>query len=138
MLFRSAASVDAKRATYHASKLAARLDNPKLTADLQATMANARLLTDRWQAVGGDVQKLTGDPKVAENIRSVSRGLARFFDDLYPSHADAVPRSSSPDPARREEARLERQRADQERLAPRTRGSGGVVPDSATPSVRGL
>lgn len=134
----NAASVDAQRATRHASRLAARLDNPKLTADLQATLANARLLTDRWQAVGGDVQKLTGDPKVADNIRSVSHGLARFFDDLYPSNPDAVQRSSASDPARREAARLERQRADQERLAPRTRGAGGVSPPPAPTSVRGL
>jgi phospholipid/cholesterol/gamma-HCH transport system substrate-binding protein len=138
----NAASVDAQRATHHASRLAARLDNPKLTADLQATLANARQLTNRWQAVGGDVQKLTGDPKVADNIRSVSHGLARFFDDLYPSNPEAVQQRSGTDPARREAARSERQRAEQERLAPRSRGSGGVAPvtpPAASPaSVRGL
>lgn len=132
----NAASVDAQRATHHASRLAARLDNPKLTADLQATLANARQLTNRWQAVGGDVQKLTGDPKVADNIRSVSHGLARFFDDLYPSNPEAVRQRSGVDPARREAARTERQRTEQERLAPRSRVSGGVSPAPA--SVRGL
>jgi len=132
----NAASVDAQRATHHASRLAARLDNPKLTADLQATLANARQLTNRWQAVGGDVQKLTGDPKVADNIRSVSRGLARFFVDLYPSNPEAVQQRSGVDPARREAARTERQRTEQERLAPRSRVSGSVSPAPA--SVRGL
>jgi len=134
----NAASVDAQRATHHARRLAARLDNPKLTADLQATLANARLLTNRWQAVGGDVQKLTGDPKVADNIRSVSHGLARFFDDLYPSNPEAVQQRSVTDQARREAARTERQRSEQERLAPRSRGSGGVAPEPAPASVRGL
>jgi phospholipid/cholesterol/gamma-HCH transport system substrate-binding protein len=118
--------------------LAARLDNPKLTADLQATLANARLLTNRWQAVGGEVQKLTGDPKVADNSRSVSHGLARFFDDLYPSNPEAVQQRSGTDPARREAARSERQRAEQERLAPRSRTGGGVAPAPAPASVRGL
>ena len=132
----NAASVDAQRATHHASQLAARLDNPKLTADLQATLANARLLTNHWQAVGGDVQKLTGDPKVADNIRSVSHGLARFFDDLYPSNAEAVQPRSGADPALREAARIKRQQSEQERLAPRSRVSGGVAP--APGSVRGL
>ena len=132
----NAASVDAQRATHHASQLAARLDNPKLTADLQATLANARLLTNHWQAVGGDVQKLTGDPKVADNIRSVSHGLARFFDDLYPSNAEAVQQRSGADPALREAARIKRQQSEQERLAPRSRVSGGVAPAPA--SVRGL
>jgi len=134
----NAASVDAQRATHHASRLAARLDNPKLTADLQATLANARLLTNRWQAVGGDVQKLTGDPKVADNIRSVSHGLARFFDDLYPSNPEAAQQRSVTDQARREAARTERQRSEQERLAPRSRGSGGVAPEPSPASVRGL
>jgi phospholipid/cholesterol/gamma-HCH transport system substrate-binding protein len=135
----NAASVDAQRASRHARQLAARLDNPKMTADLQATLANARQLTDRWQAVGGDVQKLTGDPKVADNIRSVSQGLARFFDDLYPSNPEAVRQRAGSDAVRREAARAERQRAEQERLAPRSRGSGGVAPPAPAPgSVRGL
>jgi phospholipid/cholesterol/gamma-HCH transport system substrate-binding protein len=70
-------------------RLAGRLDNASTVADLEATLANARRLTQRWEAVGGDVQKLTGDPAFVAGMRSVSVGLGRFFDDLYPGTAPA-------------------------------------------------
>jgi phospholipid/cholesterol/gamma-HCH transport system substrate-binding protein len=76
---------------------------------------------------------------VADNVRSVSQGLARFFDDLYPSNPEAVQQRAGSAASRREAARAERQRAEQERLAPRSRGSGGVAPPAPAPgSVRGL
>lgn len=69
----------------HIRHLLAALDNPKTIADLQTTVANAEKLTARWEAVGGDVKKLTGDPQFMDGIRSVSIGLGKFFDELYPS-----------------------------------------------------
>jgi phospholipid/cholesterol/gamma-HCH transport system substrate-binding protein len=86
----NSATADAAKATRHASNLAAALDNPRTKADLQATLANAKKLTDHWQAVGGDVSKLTGDPKFMDGIRSVSVGLAKFFEELYPAPTDAA------------------------------------------------
>jgi len=83
----TAASADARQASRSVKQLAARLDNASTVNDLQATLANARQLTQRWEAVGGDVQKLTGDPAFVAGMRSVSVGLGRFFDDLYPGTA---------------------------------------------------
>jgi phospholipid/cholesterol/gamma-HCH transport system substrate-binding protein len=83
------ASVDARQASRSVKQLAGRLDNVTTVNDLQATLANARQLTQRWEAVGGDVQKLTGDPAFVAGMRSVSVGLGRFFDDLYPGTAPA-------------------------------------------------
>jgi phospholipid/cholesterol/gamma-HCH transport system substrate-binding protein len=91
----NAASQDARQASQSVKKLATRLDNPRTTADLEATLANARQLTDRWAAVGGDVRKLTDDPRFMDGLRSVSAGLGRFFDDLYPANAEAGSRSRS-------------------------------------------
>jgi phospholipid/cholesterol/gamma-HCH transport system substrate-binding protein len=85
----TAASVDARQASRSVKQLAGRLDQAKTVNDLQATLANARRLTQRWEAVGGDVQKLTGDPSFVAGMRSVSVGLGRFFDDLYPGTAPA-------------------------------------------------
>ena len=85
----TAASVDARQASRSVKQLAGRLDQAKTMNDLQATLANARRLTQRWEAVGGDVQKLTGDPSFVAGMRSVSVGLGRFFDDLYPGTAPA-------------------------------------------------
>jgi len=83
----TSASVDARQASRSVKQLAGRLDQAKTVNDLQATLANARQLTQRWEAVGGDVQKLTGDPGFVAGLRSVSVGLGRFFDDLYPGTA---------------------------------------------------
>ena len=80
----TAASADARQASRSVKQLAGRLDQASTVNDLQATLANARKLTQRWEAVGGDVQKLTGDPAFVAGMRSVSVGLGRFFDDLYP------------------------------------------------------
>jgi phospholipid/cholesterol/gamma-HCH transport system substrate-binding protein len=84
------ASADAAKATRHVSNLTAALDNPKTVADLQATLTNAKQLTDRWSAVGGDVSKLTADPRFLDGIRSLSIGLGKFFEELYPAPVEAA------------------------------------------------
>jgi|688.fasta_scaffold00801_49 phospholipid/cholesterol/gamma-HCH transport system substrate-binding protein len=86
----NAASADVAKASRSARNIAAALDNPRSFADLQATLANARRLTDQWQAVGGDVRKLTGDPKFVDGIRAVSVGLGKFFEELYPAQVEAA------------------------------------------------
>jgi phospholipid/cholesterol/gamma-HCH transport system substrate-binding protein len=85
----TAASVDARQASRSVKQLAGRLEQANTVNDLQVTLANARRLTQRWESVGGDVQKLTGDPSFVAGMRSVSVGLGRFFDDLYPGTAPA-------------------------------------------------
>ncbi len=116
----NAASADAAKATNHVSKLTAALDNPKTVADLQATLTNAKRLTDRWSAVGGDVSKLTGDPQFLDGIRSVSIGLGKFFEELYPAQVDAARARQEREAARQKEIRAARQAA-QDRLAPTVR-----------------
>jgi len=93
----NAASADAALATREAAKaskdvrrITTSLSTSGAVADLQATLTNARKLTDRWQAVGGDVNKLTGDPKFIDGIRSVAVGLGSFFEELYPAQVDAA------------------------------------------------
>ena len=96
------ASADAAAATSHARAVVARIDNPQTTRDLQATLANARKLTDRWNAVGRDVSKLTGDPKFMDGMLSVSVGLGKFFDDLYPAKVEAAKEREEREAARRQ------------------------------------
>ena len=86
----NAASVDFAQASRHIRNLSAALDNPRTVADLQATLTNAKLLTDRWSAVGGDVRRLTDDPGFMDGIRSVSVGLGKFFEELYPAQTAAA------------------------------------------------
>ncbi|MFZ9463085.1 MAG: MCE family protein, partial [Vulcanococcus sp.] len=66
------------------------LDNPRTLAELQGTVTNAERLTARWDQVGGDVNKLTADPKFMDGLRSVAVGLGKFFDELYPERRAAT------------------------------------------------
>lgn len=76
--------------TAHLRRVIAALDNPKTLEELQATVSNAEQLTARWKAVGGDVTKLTDDPRFMDGIRSVAVGLGKFFDELYPAQTSAA------------------------------------------------
>ena len=75
--------------TAHLRNLTRALDNPKTLSELKGTVTNAEQLTARWDAVGGDVNKLTADPRFMDGIRSVAIGLGKFFDELYPAQAPA-------------------------------------------------
>jgi phospholipid/cholesterol/gamma-HCH transport system substrate-binding protein len=117
------ASLEARQATHSVKRLTGRLEDPKVVEDLQATLANARRLTDRWEAVGSDVQKLTGDPAFVDGMRQVSVGLGRFFADLYPG-------TSAP-PAAEPAATGSRSlpyRDPSDRMAPRSKAPATVVP----------
>jgi phospholipid/cholesterol/gamma-HCH transport system substrate-binding protein len=113
------ASLDVARASRHIRNLSAALDNPRTVADLQDTLTNAKQLTDRWSAVGGDVRKLTDDPKFMDGIRSVSVGLGRFFEELYPAQTAAA------------REREERRRAEREK----TRQAAGGAAAAAAPAI---
>ncbi|MCP9849592.1 MlaD family protein [Cyanobium sp. Morenito 9A2] len=81
------ATAEAAQATRHIRNVAAAFDNPRTVAQLKTTAANAEKLTARWEAVGGDVNKLTADPQFMDGVRSVTLGLGKFFDELYPAQA---------------------------------------------------
>jgi phospholipid/cholesterol/gamma-HCH transport system substrate-binding protein len=76
--------------TAHLRRLIASLDNPKTVQELQATVSNAEQLTAKWNAVGGDVTKLTDDPQFMDGIRNVAVGLGKFFEELYPAQTEAA------------------------------------------------
>ena len=93
-------------------------------ADLQATLTNAKQLTDRWSAVGGDVRKLTDDPKFMDGIRSVSVGLGKFFNELYPAQTEAA--KERDDRHRQEREAAAASKPPSSRFAPRSNGPTGV------------
>jgi phospholipid/cholesterol/gamma-HCH transport system substrate-binding protein len=121
----NAASVDTAKATKHINNLAAALDNPKTVADLQATLTNAKQLTDRWSAVGGDVRKLTDDPKFMDGIRSVSVGLGKFFGELYPAQTEAAKERDDRHRQEREQAAAA-SKPPSSRFAPRSNGAAAT------------
>ena len=72
-------------ATAHASNVLGALDNPTSLNELKKTVRNAEQLTRRIDVISADIQQLTSDPNVINGFRSVSIGLGKFFDELYPS-----------------------------------------------------
>lgn len=80
------------------------LDDPKVVSELKGTVTNAERLTARWDAVGGDVNKLTADPKFMDGIRSVAVGLGKFFDELYPAQTGAARDKAARDQTTRDQA----------------------------------
>ena len=81
----NAATAEAAEAASHINNISAALDNPQTVSDLKQTVSNARSLTQRFDAVGGDIQKLTDDPEFMKAIRDVGIGLGAFFEELYPA-----------------------------------------------------
>ncbi len=95
------ATAEAAAAGRHVRNVTASLDNPRTLAELRRTVSNAERLTARIDAVGGDVSKLTTDPKFMDGVRSVAIGLGQLFDELYPAQTG-----------------LAKEKAEQERKAP--------------------
>ena len=98
------ATAEAAAASGHVRNVAAALDNPRTLAELKATVTNAEKLTARLDAVGGDVNRLTADPQFMDGVRSVTVGLGRFFDELYPAESGAAREKAAREKAARSQA----------------------------------
>ena len=71
-------------ATAHAASIMGALDNPRTLNELKKTVSNAEQLTRRLDSISGDVEQLSSDPNFINGLRSVTVGLGKFFDELYP------------------------------------------------------
>ena len=79
------ATAEAAQASVHIKNIAAAFDNPQTVNQLKQTVSNARSMTQKFDAVGGDVEKLTSDPAFMKAVRDVTIGLGAFFQELYPA-----------------------------------------------------
>jgi phospholipid/cholesterol/gamma-HCH transport system substrate-binding protein len=79
------ATAEAAEASVHIKNLAAAFDNPQTVNQLKQTVSNAQSMTKKFDAVGGDVEKLTSDPTFMKAVRDVTIGLGAFFKELYPA-----------------------------------------------------
>jgi len=84
------ATAQAASASRHINNVVSAFDNPTTITDLKQTVSNARSLTATFDAVGGDVDKLTADPQFMAAVRSVTIGLGQFFHELYPARTPDV------------------------------------------------
>lgn len=79
------ATAEAASAAASINNLAKAFDNPETVSELKQTVTNAKQLTARIDAVGGDIEQLTKDPQFMQGLRSVMIGLGAFFDEVYPA-----------------------------------------------------
>ena len=79
------ATAQAASASRHINNVVSAFDTPTTITDLKQTVSNARSLTETFDEVGGDVEKLTADPQFMAAVRSVTIGLGQFFNELYPA-----------------------------------------------------
>ena len=84
------ATAQAASASHHINNVESAFDTPTTITDLKQTVSNARSLTATFDAVGGDVDKLTADPQFMAAVRSVTIGLGQFFNELYPASTPDV------------------------------------------------
>ena len=77
------ATAQAASASRHINNVVSAFDTPTTITDLKQTVSNARSLTETFDEVGGDVEKLTADPQFMAAVRSVTIGLGQFFNELY-------------------------------------------------------
>ena len=84
------AMAQAASASRHINNVVSAFDNPTTITDLKQTVSKARSLTETFDEVGGDVEKLTQDPQFMAAVRSVTIGLGQFFHELYPERTPDV------------------------------------------------
>jgi phospholipid/cholesterol/gamma-HCH transport system substrate-binding protein len=102
----------------HLRRLLASLDNPQVVEDLRQTMANAEQLTAQWEAVGGDVHRLTADPGFMNGLRSLAVGLGQFFEELYPAQTGAAKDKAEREATRQKQAEQLKQEPSQAPVPP--------------------
>ena len=84
------ATAQAASASRHINNVVSAFDTPTTITNLNETVRNARSLTQTFDSVGGDVEKLTADPQFMAAVRSVTIGLGQFFHELYPARTPDV------------------------------------------------
>ncbi len=70
-------------ATSHISNVVAAINNPKTLNDLKETVSSAKSLTQKIDAMGGEIADLMSDEELKTALRSVTIGLGKFFDEIY-------------------------------------------------------
>ena len=105
--------------TAHIRNVTRALDDPKVVSELKGAVTNAQQLTARWDQVGGDVNKLTGDARFMDGIRSVAVGLGKFFDELYPAQTGAAKDKAAREKAANDKAAAAKQQAAANPATPR-------------------
>ncbi len=72
------------KATIHINNILSAIDNPDTLNNITETAENARSLSEKIDIIGGDINEIMGDEELMSAIRSVTIGLGKFFEEVYP------------------------------------------------------
>ncbi|WP_320668274.1 MlaD family protein [Prochlorococcus sp. MIT 1307] len=75
-------------ASAHINNILAAIDDPETLNDIKETASNARSLSKKIDTMGTEVNKLMDDDELMNALRSVTIGLGKFFNEVYPSSSN--------------------------------------------------
>ena len=72
------------KASIHLNNILESLDNPKTLKDIQELASTSSSLTKKIDQMSADMGNIMEDKELIEALKSVTIGLSKFFDDIYP------------------------------------------------------
>ena len=72
------------KATFHLNNILASLDNPKTIKDIKDVASSTNSLTTKINQMSSDMKRIIKDKELIEGLKSVTIGLGKLFDEIYP------------------------------------------------------
>ena len=72
------------KAAVHLNNILENLDNPKTLQDIQDVASATNSLTKKINQMSSDMESIIKDKELIEGLKSVTIGLGKLFDEIYP------------------------------------------------------
>ncbi len=72
------------KAAIHLNNILASLDNPKTIKDIKDVASSTNSLTKKFNQMSSDMESIIKDKELIEGLKSVTIGLGKLFDEIYP------------------------------------------------------
>lgn len=72
------------KAAFHLNSILENLDNPKTLQDIQEVASATNSLTKKINQMSSDMESIIKDKELIEGLKSVTIGLGKLFDEIYP------------------------------------------------------
>ena len=72
------------KAAFHLNNILENLDNPQTLQDIQDVASSTNSLTKKINEISSDMESIIKDKELIEGLKSVTIGLGKLFDEIYP------------------------------------------------------
>ena len=72
------------KAAIHLNNILENLDNPRTLQDIQDVASSTNSLTKKINQMSSDMESIIKDKELIEGLKSVTIGLGKLFDEIYP------------------------------------------------------